>query len=291
MSNRFPFLLLFLAVSFLWVSGVQAAESVLLGVFGQQPCADNERMVFKPLFVRQADQWRALDDPDLASIYLTKEMQWHLWLRGNDLGTIVSIDPGFDLLPNWYRRDFLLLPTKDIPLIRILNMGKAFAGWCDAPKYRPLVSNTILPEKDPEGWQEAQKLPRLPVSLSKLYARTVGDHTLCRDNQPYQLIDQDIHVVKNLRSESGQHLFAIEPSQAVSECNSELGWAVGVRWFYLDESKLRDIGSNLDLIDFADYDHDGKTEFLFWRSYYNDDGYILFSRHFQNSSVYSWSYH
>jgi len=61
-------------------------------------------------------------------------------------------------------------------------------------------------------------------------------------------------------------------------------------WYYVTKSEFRFIGTNLELVDAGDYDNNGQSEVLFWKSDYNRDGYVLFYDGFKKSVVKSWSY-
>jgi len=48
---------------------------------------------------------------------------------------------------------------------------------------------------------------------------------------------------------------------------------------------------DMQLLDHADFDIDGKDEFLFFYSIFNHYGYVLFYNDFHNYTTYQWSYH
>lgn len=51
------------------------------------------------------------------------------------------------------------------------------------------------------------------------------------------------------------------------------------------------VGIDSIILDYGDYDDDGKMDALFWSNGYNEDGYVLFYDHFRKSIEYKWHYH
>lgn len=47
----------------------------------------------------------------------------------------------------------------------------------------------------------------------------------------------------------------------------------------------------MKLVDIGDFNGDGKPEILFWRTAYDQDGYVLFYDDFKKSLSCSWRYH
>ena len=57
------------------------------------------------------------------------------------------------------------------------------------------------------------------------------------------------------------------------------------------EKKVQLLYTNTELIDYGDYDHDGRTEYIFMASWFNDYAYILFYDNFEKYVSNGWSYH
>ncbi len=51
------------------------------------------------------------------------------------------------------------------------------------------------------------------------------------------------------------------------------------------------LGKNLEFLECADYANNNSTQFIFRRSAYNFDGYLLFNNSFKDKVHYGWSYH
>lgn len=62
-------------------------------------------------------------------------------------------------------------------------------------------------------------------------------------------------------------------------------------WFEGIGANIHYLGSAMTLLDIADYDNDSKSEFVFWLSRHNYNGYRLFWNDFHNSADCDWHYH
>jgi hypothetical protein len=62
-------------------------------------------------------------------------------------------------------------------------------------------------------------------------------------------------------------------------------------WFLLHDAQADLIGTGMELVDAGDYDGDGRSEVLFWKSGYNRDGYLLVFDGLRQKAEYTWSYH
>lgn len=84
--------------------------------------------------------------------------------------------------------------------------------------------------------------------------------------------------------------FQLEMSRNKCEDVQSDTWAAS--WFHVNkEGSVRYIGRGMTLLDAGDYDNDGESEIIFWRSGYNEDGYILFYKQFINRVDFTWNYH
>jgi len=54
---------------------------------------------------------------------------------------------------------------------------------------------------------------------------------------------------------------------------------------------IKFLRSNTELIDIADYDNDGKLEYLFFASWFNNYGYYLYYNDFTKICSNGWNYH
>ena len=77
-------------------------------------------------------------------------------------------------------------------------------------------------------------------------------------------------------------------------CFAEEGKSYGGGTLYYviyPNNEIKLLVSNLELIDVADYDSDGKSEYIFIKSWFNNYGYIMYYDNFNQMVVNEWSYH
>jgi hypothetical protein len=55
--------------------------------------------------------------------------------------------------------------------------------------------------------------------------------------------------------------------------------------------KLKLLGKDLSPVDAGDFDSDGKSEWMFMYSGYNESGYCLFFENFSKKVEFNWVYH
>ncbi len=61
-------------------------------------------------------------------------------------------------------------------------------------------------------------------------------------------------------------------------------------WFVVRKKGIDFVGRQMELIAAADFDDDGTTEFLFWSSAENADGYVLYFDDLRQRIEYIWNY-
>lgn len=287
-----------IAVLFLWIGfSVKVAYAkgpVLLAVLGEPQCKDNSPQVIRPLFVKNQDKWVALNTREFANTYLPKRANWIATNENKSIGNLVSVDGGMTTEPEWtYPRDYWHVPELNQDLPEILNTKNAYAGWCEPPKHKPITLLSIANFSNPEHWIQMSATPKEIQSLYPAFKSSFNGNKLCQDmNKPkrYKLNIKDIRVESNLVAKDGSKLIAMKVTKDVYECDSELGDLTSTKWFYM-KNTVQYIGTDLTLIDVADYDNNGESEFLFWYSGYNSDGYVLYSNYFKNHTDFKWNYH
>jgi hypothetical protein len=272
-----------------------AGESVLLGVLGEPQCKEDVSLVVRPLFVKSQKKWELLNTRELATKYLPKRVHWIATMNNKNIGDLISIDGGMTTEPPWtYPRDFWHVPETKQLLPEILNTDKAYAGWCEPPKHRPLTLVSTANFTNPEQWKLSINSRKDIELLFPAFKNSFNGVALCSgsgNQKPYKFSQKDLRVVRLYIAKDGSKLIAMKLAKDVYECDSELGDLTNARWFFIKNKSINYIGTDLTFIDLADYDGDGMSEFLFWYSGYNSDGYILFSEHFQHNVKFTWNYH
>jgi hypothetical protein len=172
---------------------------------------------------------------------------------------------------------------------------KQFMGWCAAPTHIPVPVLTRASAEDPEHWSPLQLKAEMREALYEGFRRSIRDTKLCyvkedSVSEPYEITSKELRILQVLGNDRGDTLVAATLMKDYTECDSELGEANTPRWFLMgDEATF--LGEGLEYVDAGDFDGDGTSELLSWYSAYNRDGYVLYSKAFEDRVEYTWSYH
>jgi hypothetical protein len=292
MSRLFAWLPMIVIVS------VHAAEPVMLGVLEEPQCAKDKAVRARIMFSHTAHGWDALDTPEAAVGAQIVKRDWTIALDGKQRGQLTLEDPTVNPLAatnEFYSRDKLFAPVGRVPLFA--NPKKAFGGWCDAPRRRPIVLVSPPNFADPAGWKRfVPGISEKKQLLAPLHTVTDGVTQCGRDGFTHHLFRfqaKDVKIYEGYRSNNGDLLIPIGLDRARNGCYAEAepGEEWESQWFSIHDGVSRFVGRGMELVDAADYDGDGKTEFLFWSSGYDNDGYRLMFDGFAKTAEYLWSYH
>jgi|GEM_PF-2659279 len=104
-------------------------------------------------------------------------------------------------------------------------------------------------------------------------------------------IDQYGNKLIKFRFESRMAMFGIYPFNR-SCFREDNGYGnPGLTVYITNENTVTYLSDELELLEYGDFDNDGKDEFIFWSSIFNHDKYILFYNDFSDELVYEWNYH
>ena len=181
----------------------------------------------------------------------------------------------------------------------LLPRTMEFSGWHHCEVRKPIVLVSRKPSKSRDNW----------VRIKPTYTP---------DNETVKLINEygsQLYSCKDERDENGSSLKAkisVEMLKTVDEIVSEKGdrlLAVAFRddacvldntgdkvssWYWFSQignTRVIFIGEGLKLIDWADYDADGNSEFIFWLNGYNLNGYRILWSKLPRTTTVSWKYH
>jgi hypothetical protein len=170
---------------------------------------------------------------------------------------------------------------------------------------------------DSETWKESMRSMSLSKDASRSIAAMVSGMDLCRvagdvlleTRPPIALKWKDAHlrVTQRYVNRGGRSIARVDLSPAYwADCRKAGGgdgdapilqpefWvatsAGRVTTIHLFKSKGHAY-AKLQLLEFGDFDGDGKTEALFFLSGYNDDGYVLLYEDMTRSAKFTWGYH
>lgn len=294
--------LLVLAV-YMATGSAQAAEPLFVGVLDESRCphssvGDVRRFVRVP-FARAGEGWIPLYELERQDAPKLTEQSWTVAFDGRDLGSLRSIGLVSGTRPpaRLTQDDHVYPLAAGQPLPEIRNKGRAFFGWCQPPTFRPMVLVSGPNFADPDKWKPFQPETAYRTRVFNDFRAALGKVMTCKPDNTMEEIAFDYaagHLLayKSYRDRSGRELLSVglDPKYNLcSELPELLHWAP--HWFLIDGKDIRHLGGQLELIDAGDYDADGKSEVIFWRSGYNEDGYTLFHDDFRGRVNFYWSYH
>jgi hypothetical protein len=189
-----------------------------------------------------------------------------------------------------------------------------YSGWNYDPVLKPQIL-TNRPERvsDPETWKEIARQETLKPKTWKLLASMVNEMKLCvaaksdkRGVVTFPWKNTYLEFQHRFANQNNQVLLQARLSQAYfRDCKRQGGdtGEIPAMWpeFWLTQSRGQDsvihlfkneIGfGKLELLEFGDFDGDGKSEGLFFLAGYNLDGYVLFHEGMTKQARYFWGYH
>lgn len=190
-----------------------------------------------------------------------------------------------------------------------------YAAWNQDPVLKPqVITNQTKPVSDPERWAQITTPGYLPAATLKRLASIVAELKLCvireKGGKPStaDLIwkDRYVEVRKRYANLQGRTLLQIGISEAFKrDCKARLASTEDLSPFsaefwlahvpgtepVIHVFSSQDSVSKLELIEFGDFDGDGKSEGLFLFRGYNRDGYVLFSENMTKATKFFWGYH
>lgn len=290
----------FFAVSLLLVLGLSAAASepaaVLLGVLEHPQCADDPSLGARALFAKDRDHWFALSTEEASRRVALGALDWSVAFDGRRLGSLRTNDPSFKSPYAWtYPRDHLLSIAKGQTVPTIANSAGAFAGWCDAPQYRPLVLVTGGHFHDPQSWKRVRPHSSVRSELFRAFAAARGTAYSCSgalgtEPTAWSYSSSDLIVTAEYKDNAGRLLVGLTLDPKHRTCDGPPDVLDATHWFAVGDT-VRYLGVGFSLVDAGDYDGDGRSEVLFWYSAYNKDGYTLFYDGLQKQVDFRWTYH
>jgi hypothetical protein len=217
--------------------------------------------------------------------------QWFLVDHNKSIGKVTS--RGVEKY-KWYKDVGMQELVTELPAEAKGLRDLKYSGWPGCPVRKPIVLSTVLPASDKENWKKEQtdSVPtremaeQIKNSTNDLYADDEDK------SQKASFTEKDLIVVEQYGSLSEEKLIAIQfrPNAGVKDNTGDPDRLLN--WFYVGKTaSIKFIGHGLVLIDWADYNLDGQTEFLFWVDGYNLNGYLITWDSFRKSDSFTWNYH
>lgn len=246
----------------------------------------DSKPVVRFAFIEQGDAWAPASSSEFAGTN-----NWMLLKNGSVIGRMTSRGKGE---PSRYMDVGLQQPGDIPPEIFKGSRDRLFSGWAGCPVFKPVVLSAVAPKADNEGWKKVT--PEIKItdaifsavkdSVSELFIETSSG------TERFNCKIGDLYAAEQYSSKDGRSIVAlgVRRESGVQDIVGESSGAA--YWVGISSGAAPSfMGAGLKLIDFADYDSDGGTEFLFWLSGYNKDGYRIFWDKLKNSKTFSWHYH
>jgi hypothetical protein len=279
------------------------ADRVVVGIIEENQCSEVHGLSARVMFLKEGNQWLRLDGQNKHFRQLDIDsIPWVVSFQGQSLGTLSIRDsnPHEQYQNAWYyTRDkvFEIVPDQHVPMIP--NDSNLFGGWCSVPRFRPLVINSRPNFSDPEGWRPFSPDSSYRMLLLSPLRLVIGRLNLFHclpgpesdSTVPFDFSADDMVFYQSYRSASGQELVGVGLPIQDYGCDGPLPSEWRETWFLLDHGRIDYLGREMTLVDIGDYDNDAKSEFLFWKSSYNLDGYVLLYNSFSDEIDYLWHYH
>jgi hypothetical protein len=254
------------------------------------------------LFRKNGSDWQPFpsDCPDqnclktIVSEY-PAEINWTIAFDGKSLGGVTSRNPK-DF--GWYASvgQQEICNTNSVPSVG--ERSSMFAGWFDAPVYRPLVAISRPYFKDPESWKPAPLPDHLVQLLRREFRNKFPKVMNCgspNENipKPWPYASKDIKVHKSYSSSNRWSIAELVLEEYRCDGPSEESDdPFSSQWFAVSPgNEVKFLGQGMWLVDAGDYDKDGKSELLFSIAGYNRGGYELFYDDFRRHVTFEYNYH
>lgn len=179
----------------------------------------------------------------------------------------------------------------------------------DGPRVRPLLLTSEITIADPDGWKpdQAKKIPAAAkIGFKKLFGAQANYDGEAKGNsdgdsgKKYELKDTDIVLSKSYKTTTGSleaRIIALKLQLAKGagvSCETEGDNCQGIPlyWFYIPNGQEPIFLAKASaLVETADVNSDGVSDFAFWISEYNLGGYSLVDGKTRTLTQAHWSYH
>jgi hypothetical protein len=288
---------LYSIVAFCLSFPVAATEPLFVGIVDY---IHNTKPVVAVAFKKVDGKWIANTSPLTAKDQAEtlqdqpREFTWTVAFEGKNLGQLTSKQSNkpAESISDWGTQ---VITSKKIPIVG--KKTSEFAGWSSKPTFRPLVvvsqANIVDPSQSKPKALNSIELKQITAAYRKTENNVIAcDKSGNLLDEPLQYKDSDLQEIKAYRALNGDRLVGLRLNANLYTCDGPRNDSWGAHWFYWSKNgEPILLGKDLTPVDAGDYDGDGKAEFIFFRSRYNADGYILFADNFTTFVEYSWSYH
>lgn len=255
------------------LSAICFAEATVLGVL-ENRVEPKEPAAVRAVFSSDGKEWRVWDGKCKKDHSCLVPKSWKVGFKGRAVG---SFDPE---------------NSKAAP--KVGKPSKDFGGFTSATTYRPLAAVFGGGFKNPEPWKEAKLNKNTKAKFITAFREKFPSSTNCESPEknvenPWAYRDQDIAIQRVVSFKSGT-LASLTLKNYRCDGPPENGFLDHL--FLLGkDGKVVHFDQGLKFVDAADFDGDGKAEFLFAIDRYNQGGYKLYFDQLQKSEAATFSYH
>ena len=227
------------------------------------------------------------------------ECRWHVVWRGQCVGKVyteVRLPEDHTYCRAAGIRDVVKTEELETDSVR----SDASSGWPSLPVRHPyVVLSRPAPSAGSPVWTRVTPPAVVPLGLLPSLQSAI-DAWRTEEGRWRELPGQiavsadDFNVVDAYRSETENMLHGVElkresPLFALAE---DFDGLLSTRWLVTTSAgATKYLGNSMRLLDYGDFDGDGTTDFVFYMSRYNRDGYVLFWHEFEQSAGFIWQYH
>lgn len=226
---------------------------------------------------------------------------WTVSHRTKRLGEVVTA--GWYDASRYRTIGVLGLETRDPP--RLAESGRPVAGGGTAVVHRPLVAATRPRLRPPTGWRETavsrEDLVAAVAFFTPYMARLPG----CSPDQPVAdapaLAPEHFAGIVALVSRSGERAFGVRLREALRKgCDALPGVEWSDFWLHVKGraapqlialSPMKETVMRFTLVDWGDFDGDGRIDVIFRQATAEEDGYVLVHGGFENLVRATWPNH
>jgi hypothetical protein len=172
----------------------------------------------------------------------------------------------------------------------------SFAQWIGKAAVRPLVLTSNGSFADPDGWQRLSPAAAVTDAQIAAFRKKVPKMPNCvntdplAEKQPYT--DDRVRARADYQAQDGRLLLGLYIATTDTACVDVRDASEFSTYWFLDEGgKISYLGTEIRPLQAVDLDGDGHSEWIFCRSSYGKDGYVLFYGGFKHRVEFSWNYH
>jgi len=279
-----------------------AVENSIQIAFLEDSCVSGRTNSYSTIvrlaFYWQDSAWKSFDhtvrnsqELGIAATKFAGTIKWVLAAHDRSLGAVTS--KGVEKYRK-YKDVGMQELVSTLPAAAKTSRDLTYAGSPGCPVRKPMVLSTARPKSDKERWAKVKATIKPSREMAEKIRSSADDRYAGDDNKPVNaaFTEKDLLVAVQYRSPVKGDLIALQVRPDARTKDAMGNPDKRMHWFYVDKNKADTfIGHGLVLIDWADYNSDAGTEFLFWVDGYNSNGYLITWADFSRSDAFTWTYH